>query len=479
MTGAMGAASEATPPMNIEAELSLLAIIIDSKSAAWSARDLVSPEMFYQPAHGDLFAVVMDLVGQGVEISFETLWPNVPLKLREELQAVGGLEGIASAGGVGFDPVPRCDAVRDAWARRKILEHATELRSRLHNPGRSWQDSLSDLGAFLTDAHGAMGARRRSVQDIIDEVEEDAVAGPSNAAKSARTPSLYHDLDRVLAGGLRRGAMYVVAARPSMGKSAFVSCMLLRQVQKGIPALLFSLEVSTRDIVTNMACALGKISVDDVFGDRRKTEFVRTFRSTINELRDMPIHIVDQPDIDIDGMRSVCREYQERAGVRLIAVDYLQLVRPSRSTLRDGRERQVAHMSATLKESARACDLPIVVLSQLNRGVESRDPANRRPRMSDLRESGAIEQDADAVMLLYREAYYETDERLRSMEGQDLEVMVAKNRGGRTGLVRTLFFPQTGPRVESQVRGGHGPPPHATPPAQGPATVPGPTAPAF
>jgi replicative DNA helicase len=327
------------------------------------------------------------------------------------------------------------EVVRDAADRRRLIIAA---RSAIDTAGKSGSPTGSTMQRAEAELLRSLGNRRcprvRGAGDIVTEVVA-ALAAPVDESRVVRTG--YGDLDKKL-GGLQPGAMYVIAGRPSMGKSSLATSIAQNvAIDKRLPVLLFSLEVPATQVITNIACAESHVP-NTAVRDRTMDAVMRAdWKEAVEKVRAAPLYIDDTPTLTGSQIRSTVRIECARRRVQAVIVDYLQLARGDGHA--DSREREVAEICATLKQTARENDIPIIVLSQLNRAAEAR--RNKKPSIADLRESGAIEQDADAVLLLHREDYYKPKQPGADTAGSETTVCIAKNRNGPTGLVKLLFFP--------------------------------------
>jgi replicative DNA helicase len=265
------------------------------------------------------------------------------------------------------------------------------------------------------------------LQDTLEQIEEMGTRGGDITG----VPTGFKDLDRKLAG-LHPANLIVVAARPSMGKSALALNIAQNVAESGVPAAFFTLEMSREEVVRRLLSSMASVDSTKLTTGQLGPEMWQKLARESSRLYEMPFFVDDSPDLTVTAIRAKCRRLKRASDLGLVVVDYLQLMQgPTRS---DNRQQEIAEISRSLKNLARELHVPVIAVSQLNRQLEQRE--NKRPRLGDLRESGAIEQDADIVMFIYRDEYYNPE----SAEGRGIaEVDVAKHRAGATGKVMMTF----------------------------------------
>ena len=423
------------PPHSIEAEESVLGAVLLSSDAANIALERLHADDFYRPAHQQIFEAVRKL--------FDTHEPIDAVTVSEVLRRDGTLERI---GGVEYltrilDAVPTASNI-DYYAGI-VDEHA--LRRRLMRVG----GDIGSLAGHLTEP----------ITDVIDQAEQavfqvaerrvgegltsiDPLLGPAieRAEELQRLGSDvtgiatgYKDLDRKLAG-LHPTNLIVIAARPGMGKTALALNIAQNVAQRDIPVAIFSLEMSREEIVSRMLCAQGRIDSQRLrTGQLSEADFTK-LSNAASSLYKKPVYVDDSPGLTVTEIRAKSRRLKRRPGLGLVIVDYLQLMQGSGG---ENRQQEIALISRSLKNLARELDVPIIAVSQLNRSLEQRE--DKRPRLGDLRESGAIEQDSDVVMFIYRDEYYSPER----IESKGLaEVVISKHRQGAVGKITMTFLPE-------------------------------------
>jgi replicative DNA helicase len=413
-------------PHDVDAEKATLgALLLDpplgSKAAAMS---VLIPESFYLPQHRIIYAAIMDLASEDTAIDDTTVVGR--LSTQGRLDAAGGAAGVAwlteaVSGPANLTHYAR--QVHDMHRRRMLVDVAVKAASSASDTSKGLTDictSVTDQLAMLLQA-GASGSMsmKAAVRMAMSELERRT----KERDHTIGVPTGFMDIDR-LVGTLEPGANYVLGARPSMGKTALAGNILL---QCGAPALFISAEMSTQQIAQRFLCAESGVSPDRYrSGQLLDVEWPKLGRAA-GVLADRKIWIEDRPGPSIADIRAMALQHQAQHGIQLLVIDYLQLCRGT--DRRYAREQEIAQISRGSKAIAKEANVAVLVLSQLNRGVEARD--DKRPRLSDLRESGAIEQDADVVMFLYREGYYRDD-----ADQSAAELIVSKNRNGPTGTVK-------------------------------------------
>jgi replicative DNA helicase len=414
------------PPHNLEAERAALGATIQSSKALLEVMDLVSPDDFYRPAHGEILraAIVLESAGQPVD----PVTVAAELQRRGELVRIGGapyLHTLIESVPVAANATYYAELVAETAVRRSLADAATRIsqlayidhrdaselveRSRLELDQIA-QHARRDL-ALLTGADIATNAIERYKQD----------APPSVATG-------WSDINKALNGGLRPGTLTIIAARPSVGKSMIGLNLPVFVAQQGGGALIVSLEMPEAELTDRIVAALGKVELDKLTECRLTPDDWMRVEDAANELRGLPLRIVDNPRMTLTRIASLARDCQRSdIGLALLVIDYLTLIAPADS--RVPRQEQVAAMSRGLKLMAKEIGVPVVALAQVNRGPEQR--ADKRPTLADLRESGAIEADADAVWFLHHDPDQE----------HELEVNIAKNRHGRRATISLAWSP--------------------------------------
>ncbi len=436
------------PPFSPEAEVSVLGGMLIDRDAVARAVEVVRDSMFYREAHRRIFRAMVRLFERGDVIDVITL--SEELKKTAELDASGGLLYLAEL----LDAVPT--AANIEYHSRIVLEKAL-LRNLIEAASTIIRD-VYDQG-------------ERSVEEILDQAEQRVfqvaqsherggfvwikeILWPTfehierlQESRSGITgvPTGFPDLDR-LTTGLQKGDLCIVAARPSMGKTSLVLNMAQAvAIEHGLPVALFSLEMSKEQLVQRLLCAEGRVDSQRLRRGMLSPDEYQRLAAAAGHLNTAPLWIDDSAGSTVLEMRAKARRLMAQTRIGLLVIDYLQLM--SGQGRKENRVQEVSEISRGLKFLARELDVPVVALSQLSRAPEQR--TDRRPQLSDLRESGSIEQDADLVMFLYRPEYYlgPVDKDGTSLEGK-AELTIAKQRNGPTGTV-DLFFHKAYTRFDS------------------------------
>ena len=424
---------EKVPPQNVEAEQAVLGAILLENAAVNKAVEQVGPGDFYKPAHQKIFSAMVEMTEAGRAIDLVTLREH--LMAKEVLDAVGGSAYLAEL----TDVVPTAanvqhylKIVKEKSVARRLIQAATEIVREGYQEGRNVDDLLESAEKRIFEIAGDKIRKGfvdirtilKSSFEVIEQLyqRQELITG---------VPTGFTDLD-VKTSGLQPSDLIVVAGRPSMGKTAF--CLNIAQhvgIHENKPVAVFSLEMAKEQLVLRMLCAEAKVDAHRLrTGQLGKADWPRLTRAA-GELSEAPIFIDDTPALSILEMRAKSRRLMLEQGLALIIVDYLQLMRGPAGAER--REQEISEISRSLKALAKELNIPVMALSQLNRSVESRQ--DKRPMLADLRESGAIEQDADVILFVYREEVYrETEEN----QGK-AEILIGKQRNGPTGVVPLHF----------------------------------------
>ncbi|MCP5536355.1 MAG: replicative DNA helicase [Akkermansiaceae bacterium] len=412
---------------------------------------------FYQPAHGALFKVLQELFEGNEPIELVSL--SQTLMDRNLMASVGGPAAVTEI--YTYSPTHahfehHLDIVKDKYVLRSVIKHCTEAITRAYDDQEEVEQLLDNVESqVLAIREGAEKNKEETIADHMKTVIANFEAFIRREADSRGIMTGYPEIDK-MSNGLKPGEMFIIAARPSMGKTSFAMnlvehfCLDLK-----LPAMVFSLEMGAFQLVERLLYARARFDKSKVMKgfEPLKSDFINIKRAS-EEIKNCRLFIDDTPGISINELRAKARRKKKEEDIKVIAIDYLQLMRSNSKQAQNSREREVAEISAGLKGLAKELDIPIIVLAQLNRGPESRVGASGgggKPRMSDLRESGSIEQDADIVGLLYRSAYYADKQEDRDEEDGKAEILIAKNRNGPTGGVPLTFLKEI-MRFETRAR---------------------------
>jgi len=434
--------SHRLPPQNLEAEMSVLGGVLLENEALNRALEYLTTEDFYRESHRKIFNALIILGDKSEPADLVTL--TAVLKDRGELEAVGGSTYLATL----VDYVPTaaninyyCKLVKEKSVARKLIEASTAIASRGYEGG-DMEEILDQAEKSIFEiSENRIRPSYFPVRDILKDTFKSIEALYERKELVTGVPTGYHDLDKMTAG-LQSSDLIVVAGRPSMGKTAFALNLVeyaTTHADKAVPAVIFSLEMSKEQLVQRMLCSLAKVDAGRLrTGHLGESDWPKLTMAA-GQLNETQIFIDDTPAISVLELRSKARRLKAEHGLGLIIVDYLQLMRGSNP---ESRQQEISEISRSLKALAKELGLPVVALSQLNRSLESR--TDKRPMMADLRESGAIEQDADVIMFVYRESVYCEDckSRERTCEkghDKDAEIIIGKQRNGPIGTVHLTF----------------------------------------
>ncbi|HEV3131775.1 MAG TPA: replicative DNA helicase [Acidimicrobiales bacterium] len=423
------------PPHNLEAEESLLGAMLLSRDAIASAMEICKPEDFYKSSHGHIFQAITSLFSQGEPADWVTV--------TEELRRRGLLETIGDPS-VFVSLQANTPSIGNADYYARIIEEHALLRGLVSVAGEITELGYSlpdDVSHVLDKAESLVFnvAQRRvvdsmtSLRDLLgqglDHLERLYAQGDSITGLATG----YTDLDELLSG-LQPSNLIVVGARPAMGKTAFALGMVAHAgIKLHVPTLLFSLEMSHMELTQRLLGSESRVDASRMrTGNLREGDWAKV-GNAISRMSEAPIFIDDNPNLTVMDIRARARRLKSREGLGLVVVDYLQLMTGRHGA--ENRQVEVSEISRGLKILARELEVPVVALSQLSRGLEMRQ--DKRPMLSDLRESGSIEQDSDVVMFIYRDEIYNPE----STESQGTaEIIVAKHRNGPTGVQRLAFI---------------------------------------
>ena len=437
------------PPYSEDAEQAVLSAMLIDQDAVLRSIEFVDDTMFYAERHRRLFRAMVLITERGGVVD--------PLTLSDELGRRGELEASGGKDYVGFlvDVVPtaanieyHAQIVREKAILRRLIEVSTSVVAEAFEGRTTARELLDEAESkiFLVSQQQTKDGFTR-IKELLWPTMERIEALQRGGKTVTGVASGFNDLDE-LTSGFQPAELIIVAARPSMGKTAFtLNIAQHAAIEHSVPVAFFSLEMSKESLVQRMLTSEARIDAQRLRkGMLRDDDFPRLARAA-GILSSAPVWIDDTPGLSLLEMRSKARRLKADAGVGLVIVDYLQLMQgPSRV---ESRQQEVSMISRGLKALAKELNVPVVALSQLSRAPEQRTGDNKRPQLSDLRESGAIEQDADLIMFLYRQEFYDgpTDKDGNSLEGK-AEVIVGKQRNGPTGLVN-LFFHKQYTRFES------------------------------
>ncbi|ARF17491.1 replicative DNA helicase [Sporosarcina sp. P3] len=425
---------ERTPPHNNEAEQSVLGAIFLEPQALITASEILLPEDFYRIAHKKIFETMLVLNDRGQPVDLVTIAEE--LKVKNELEDVGGISYItelANAVPTAANIVYYANIVEEKALLRRLIRVATDIVEDGYTREDEVEALLGEAEKKMMEVSNRKNAGDfRHIKDVLVETYDNIELLHTRKGDVTGIPTGFRDLDQITAG-FQRNDLIIVAARPSVGKTAFalnVAQNVATKTDENVA--IFSLEMGAEQLVMRMLCAEGNIDAQVLRTGNLEADDWRKLTMAMGSLSNAGIFIDDSPGIRINEIRSKCRRLQQEHGLGMIMIDYLQLIMGS-GRGSDNRQQEVSEISRSLKALARELKIPVIALSQLSRGVEQRQ--DKRPMMSDLRESGSIEQDADIVSFLYREDYYDKETEMQNM----IEIIIAKQRNGPTGTVTLAF----------------------------------------
>lgn len=427
----MTAAGKRVPPHDAEAERGVLGIAMLDAEALGLAMDMLSPEVFYLPAHAEIFRHMADMFVSSQVVDQVTVLGR--LNDIGRLAAVGGavyLAGLTNQIPSVSAVAQYCKRLHGLWIVRRLIAHCSEVIEQAYSgvPVDELMD-LAEGGMFGLSGEKSAGARKLS--ELIDESIEllDKRSKADGGVLGVSTG--FVDLDVKLAG-LEGGNLYILAGRPSMGKTALAMNIVQHAaIQGNVPALVYSMEMSGQQLAERMLSGCANVSHQLMRTGRLCEVDWPKIISAAGKMKGAPVYIDEGSSLSIVDIRARTRRMKSRFGIDLVVIDYLQLMRGSKG--KGDREQEVAEISRGLKALAKELNIPVLALCQINRAVESR--TDKRPLMSDLRESGSIEQDADVVMFVYRDEYYHPGRNNENMA----ELIIAKQRSGPVGTVDLVF----------------------------------------
>lgn len=421
------------PPQALEAEESVLGAMLLSKDAIGEVTEIVSGSDFYKPQNERIFDVVVDLYSKGE--------PADPVTVTAELSRLGELKRVGG-GAYLHTLIASVPTTANAAYYAQIVREKAQLRGLVSAGTRIVQLGYSEEGgevdalldAAQAEVHAVAENRQAqdyvSLQDLSEEVLGELEEIANNKGQLSGVPTGFQDLDR-LTQGLHAGQMIIVAARPAMGKSTLaLDFCRSAAIHNNITAAMFSLEMGRSEISMRLLAAESGVWLSKMRSGDMTAEDWTAVTGRIAEVSSAPLFVDDSPNLSMSEIRSKCRRLKQQHNLGLVVVDYLQLMSSARRV--ESRQQEVSDFSRSLKLLAKELDVPVVAVAQLNRGPEQR--SDKKPMLSDLRESGSLEQDADVVLLLHRPDYYDPDDR----QGE-ADIIVAKHRSGPTDVIPVVF----------------------------------------
>jgi len=424
------------PPQSIEAEESLLSGILIDNNTLLDIIDIIAPEDFYRSAHQKIFSGIVELFSKNEPVDLVTL--TNALKERGNLEEIGGATYLATL----VDTVPLAvnakhyaKIVYDKASLRRLIERANEIAKKCFED-RGNVDEIIDFAesSIFEISKNKHKQAFYPISEIIDGNIETLEERQGNKALVTGIPTGFTRLDNLISG-LQKSELIILAARPSMGKTAMaLNIARNAAVDANVPVAIFSLEMSKEQLSMRLLCSEARIDSSRLRGGFFSMEDWRKLTDAAGVLSDTSIFIDDTPDISGMEIRAKARRLKMEKDIGLVIIDYLQLMKGRMSAER--RDLEISEISRSLKALAKELDVPVMALSQLNRMLEQRN--DKQPRLSDLRESGALEQDADVVAFIYRDEIYNSDE--NNPKKGTADILIRKNRNGPTGEATLTFL---------------------------------------
>lgn len=436
-----------TPPHNIEAEQSVIGAIFLQPESFSSASEILMPEDFYRASHQRIFAAMLQLADRGEPIDVITV--TTYLNDRKQLEEAGGVtyltqvaESVPTAANIEY----YSRIVEEKALLRRLIRAATDIVTSGFEREDEVDDVLNEAEKTILEVSGRKNSEGfKDIKDVLIDVYDKIEKLHENQGDVTGVPTGYQELDRITSG-FQQNDLIIIAARPSVGKTAFALNVAQNvAVKTDNNVAIFSLEMGADQLVQRMLCAEGNIDSQRLRSGQLQADDWGKLTMAMGSLSNAGIFIDDTPGIRVSEIRSKCRRLKQEHGLGMIMIDYLQLIQGS-SGSQENRQQEVSEISRSLKGLARELEVPLIALSQLSRGVESRQ--DKRPMMSDLRESGSIEQDADIVGFLYRDDYYDTESEKQNI----IEIIISKQRNGPTGTVELAFVKEYNKFVDLDYR---------------------------
>ena len=448
-TGSAG--FDRVPPQNLEAEQAVLGSMLLERAAVERAAEILKAEDFYRDAHRTIFEAIVSLADRDEPVDAITL--SDELRSRNQFDTVGGqmyllilMEAPSTAANIEY----YAKLVEEKAVLRRLVDAGSQIQGLAHSEFNSVVEVVDRAEQIIF----AVGQRRMGqyfypLRPLLDEELDRLETRYATKAPNAGHATSFGDLDW-MTGGLQPSDLIIIAARPSMGKTTLaVQIAQHIALSEKLPAALFSLEMSKEQLVTRMICSEARVDANRLrTGSLQQDDWQRVGEG-ISRLAEAPIYIDDTPDISAMEIRAKCRRLKAEHGLVVVMIDYMQLMRSHKKT--ENRNQELSEIARACKTLARELKVPVIALSQLSRAVESR--TDKRPMLSDLRESGAIEAEADVVIFIYRKSYYDSKEAVnadadmnsanRGQEKMDpTELIIAKQRNGPTGTAVVGFVPR-------------------------------------
>ena len=423
------------PPQNLDAEMAVLGSMLLDEEAVSISTEKLDASCFYKDAHRKIFQAITDLYNTNKAVDLITL--TNALKIEGALDAIGGasyITSLANAVPTAANINHYAGIVREKYILRTLINNSTKIITVCHESQGNVDEVVDTAEKLIFEVSDRKNqGTYLQLKEIIKESIETIDRLYQNKAHVTGIPTGYIDFD-IKTAGLQPSDLVIIAGRPSMGKSAFaLGIAEYAGVIEKVPTAIFSLEMSKEQLVQRMLCSHARVDAHKVRTGYLATSDWPRLTAAAGKLSEAPIFIDDTPAISVMELRARARRLKSHHDIKLIILDYMQLMRGTASNM-ESRQQEISEISRSLKALARELNVPVIAISQLSRAVESR--TDHRPQLSDLRESGAIEQDADVVVLILREEYYNP-----SPDNQGIaEAIIAKQRNGPVGSLKLAFI---------------------------------------
>ncbi len=435
------------PPQALDLEEVVLGAMMIDKKGVDEVIDILSPEAFYKDVHRHIFEAILNLFENSEPIDLLTV--SSQLRKNEKLDIVGGdfylislTQKVSSSAHIEF----HARIILQKFIQRSLIRISNEIIEDAYDEGKDVFDLLDNAESKLYDVtQGNIKKSSESAQNLVIQAKK-KIEDIANKEGLSGIPSGYEALDK-LTSGWQPSDLIIIAGRPGMGKTAFTLSMARNMaVAQNVPVAFFSLEMSSVQLITRLISSETGLSSEKLRTGRLQEHEWKQLNIKVKGLEKAPLYIDDTPSLSIFDLRAKARRLKSQHDIRLIVIDYLQLMTGGSSKSSGNREQEISMISRNLKALAKELDVPVIALSQLSRAVETRG-GSKRPLLSDLRESGAIEQDADIVSFIYRPEYYKIDEwddEERTPTENQAEFIVAKHRNGGLDNIRLKFVKELG-----------------------------------
>lgn len=424
------------PPQNTDAEQSVLGALLLDKDAIIKVAGVVSPDDFYRPEHGTIYKTMVGLFEKRTPIDLVTLANALDKeKILPKIGGAGYLTQLVNSVPTAAHVVKYAEIVRDKAVLRRLIQVAREIEE------RAFSGEEGEIGEVLDASERSIFSVSQKlikqyfvpIKDVLATTFDRIDELHKHRGKMRGTPTGFRDLDNILAG-MQKSDLVIVASRPAMGKSAFaLSIAAHAAIREKVPVAIFSLEMSRDQLVDRLIAMESGVDAWKLRTGNLTEEDFPKIGYTMGMLSEAPIFIDDSPLLTVLEIRTKARRLQAEQGIGMVIVDYLQLMQGSKYSGDYNRVQEISEISRGLKAIARELNLPVIALSQLSRAVEQRP--QKIPQLSDLRESGSIEQDADVVMFIYREDYYDPETDRKNIA----DILVRKHRHGPIGQIELYF----------------------------------------